>query len=123
MNIFTQFFKGGARNNDARNADIQKDLMRREADLNKTLFGPIPDGVIRDFFCLDRNTWIWYEEWVDNSGHTQMVTTRYVVRPTEILKSRNGSAYQRLTLEEARNFQKATSKYSEKVQTELYATN
>ena len=123
MNIFTQFLKLGSKAPADRKQEILKDLMRREADLNKNIFGPVPKGVIRDFFCLDKRTWIWYEEWTDEDGNIQQMTTRYVIRPTEILKSQNGGAYYRLTIAEAKNFQKATAKYAKKVKLDLYATH
>ncbi len=121
MNIFTQFLKRGVRDPEKQKQEILSALMRREANLNKSIFGPIPKGVKRDFFCLDKHTWIWYEEWTDENGKAQKITTRYVVRPTEILKSQNGGAYYRLTIAEAKNFQKATAKYVKKSKTELYA--
>lgn len=122
MNIFTQFFKKRANNPAKREQEILQDLMRREAKLNSDIFGTVPAGVKRDFFCLDKSTWIWYEEWTDNVGQKQNITTRYVIRPTEILKSRDGGAYNRLTMDEAINFQKATAKYAKKVKTHLYST-
>lgn len=120
MNIFTQFFKGNMRSPEEHKQEILQDLMRREADLNKTIFGPVPEGVKRDFFCLDKHTWVWYEEWMGANNQRQQVTTRYIVRTSGIVKSQNGGAYHRLTLEEAKNFQKATAKYAKKVGSELY---
>lgn len=121
MNIFTQFLKLGTKAPADRRQEILNDLMRREADMNKDIFGPVPEGVTRDFFCLDKSTWIWYEESTDANGSVQQMTTRYVIRPTEILKSQNGGAYYRLTIAEAKNFQKATTKYAKKVKSDLYA--
>jgi hypothetical protein len=118
MNIFTQFFKSN--NSEDRKQAILQDLMRREVEVTRDIFGPVPKGVRREFFCLDKHTWVWYEEWTDN-GQLKQMTTRYVIRPKEILKSQNGSAYRRLTLEEARNFQKATRAYYNKIKTHLYA--
>ncbi len=123
MNIFTHFFSSKSNKETVRKQAILKDLMRREADLNKNLFGPVPKGTKRDFFNLDKHTWIWYEEWTDDSGQLQQMTTRYVVRPTEILKSQNGGAYFRLTTDEAKNFQKATDSYIKNAKKNLYATS
>jgi hypothetical protein len=95
--------------------------MRREADLSRDIFGPVPKNTKREFFCLDKNTWVWFEEWTDDNGKRQQVTTRYVVRPKEILKSQNGGAYQRLTIDEAQNFYNATKAYYKKIKTHLYA--
>ncbi|MCA9328204.1 hypothetical protein KC959_00380 [Candidatus Saccharibacteria bacterium] len=119
MNIFTQFFKGT--NSEDRKQAILQDLMRREVEVTRDIFGPVPKGVRREFFCLDKHTWVWYEEWTDENGQPRQMTTRYIIRPKEILKSQNGGAYRRLTIEEALNFQKATQSYYHKIKTHLYA--
>ncbi len=119
MNIITQFFKNNlSRNKTA--AQLDNDLIRIEAKVNEKLFGPQPNGGKREFFCLDEHTWIWYEEWVDDAGDRHKVTTRYVVRPTEIVKSQNGGAYHRLTLAEADNFKQAVDTYTETSQRQIY---
>lgn len=118
MNIFTQFFKGT--NNEERKHAILQDLMRREVELTRDIFGSVPQGVRREFFCLDKHTWVWYEEWTDEQGVRRQVTTRYVVRPKEILKSQNGGAYHRLSIDEAKNFHGATQAYFHRVKNHLY---
>ena len=118
MNIFTQFFKKTS-SVDRKHAIVQ-DLMRRESELTRDIFGPVPKDRRREFFNLDKHTWIWYEEWTDGSGQRRQVTTRYIVRPKEVLKSQNGGAYNRLTLEEAQNFSKAIQTYYKRVKTHLY---
>lgn len=118
MNIFTQFFKRDT--TEARKHTIAQDLIRREVELTRDIFGPVPKGIRREFFCLDKNTWIWYEEWTNKNGVVQQVTTRYVIRPKEIIKSQNGGAYHKLSYDEARNFHRATHTYFEKVKVGLY---
>ena len=118
MNIFTQFFKKTPR--DQRAANITQDLIRREIALNADLFGAQPADGRREFFCLDTHTWIWYEEWVDENGVRRHVTTRYLIRPREILKSQNGGPNQRLTIEEAERFQEAVHSYRDRVKSKLY---
>jgi hypothetical protein len=119
MNIFTQFFKSTSPAD--RKQAVMQDLMRREAEATRDIFGPVPKGTKRDFFCLDEHTWIWYEEWTDKAGQRQQITTRYVVRPNEVLKSHNGGAYKRLTVDEAKNFQRATQSYYNRLKNHLYA--
>ena len=119
MNIFTQFFKGT--NSEERKQAILQDLMRREVALTRDIFGSVPAGTQREFFCLDKHTWVWFEEWTDSQGVRQQVTTRYIVRPKEILKSQNGGAYHLLTIEEAKNFHEATKAYYARIKTHLYA--
>lgn len=120
MGIFTQFFKGT--NSEERRHAVEQDMIRREIVLNRDIFGPVPRGTRREFFCLDRHTWIWYEEWTNSEGVRQNVTTRYVIRPKEILKAQNGGAYQRLTIDEAKNFVEATKTYYSRIKTHLYPT-
>jgi hypothetical protein len=97
-----------------RRATMQRELIRQEAVEGSKLFGPIPKGHHRQFFCLDSHSWIWYEEWKDTAGQHQQVTTRYEVRPDGVLKTQNGSAYQRLSEQEAVNFYKAAKLYIKK---------
>ncbi len=123
MNIFTQFFKRKPRNDNERRQEILRDLMRRESELNKDLFGPVPKGTRREFFNLDKNTWVWHEEWTDENGKDHAMNTRYVVRDNEVLKSQNDGPYKRLSLDEAKNFKAATAKYVKKINSELYVSH
>ena len=119
MNIFTQFFKkNGSELGTVER--INRDLMKRESELAKGIFGPMKHQGKREFFCLDSRTWVWYEEWIDDAGDKHSVTTRYLVRSREIVKSQNGGAYHRLTLDEAENFKNATKAYLGQVETGLY---
>lgn len=102
------------RNNAKRRATIERDLIRKEAQIGASVFGPVPKGHIRQFFCLDAHTWVWHEEWSD-SGQKQVVTTRYNVRPNGILKSQNGQPYQPLTPKETHNLRQAAHLYRQKV--------
>jgi hypothetical protein len=76
----------------------------------------VPASSRREFFCLDKHTWVWHEEWIDtNSGKRQVVTTRYDVRPNGVLKSQGGQAYQKIKGQEALNFYTAVEQYGQKV--------
>jgi hypothetical protein len=103
---------------DNRRAEIYKSLIHWEAQIGGQLFGPVPDGVRREFFCLDRHTWVWHEEWTDNTGRHAM-TTRYDVRPTGIVKSQGDSAYQSMSDQELKNFFSAVQMYRQRVVPEL----
>lgn len=120
MNIITQFFKKNG-SSVARTHEIHQDLMRREIELTRDIFGPVPKGVDRQFFCLDKNTWIWYEGWTDKKGIQHKVTTRYIVRPSGVIKSQNNGAYHRLSFDESKNFNRAVNLYYDKVKHGLYA--
>src|SRR3990170_4305002 len=94
-----------------RQDELYRDLIRREAKIGGTLFGTIPAGVRREFFCLDKRTWVWHEEWTGKDGKTRNKTTRYDLRPNGILKTQNGQHYQQVSPEEARNLYTAAKLY------------
>ena len=107
-------------NAEQRKAELYRNLIRHEAQIGGKLFGPIPAGGKREFFCLDRRTWVWHEEWTDENGKPRSKTTRYDVRPNGILKAQDGSSYQRVSDEEARHLKDAAVLYEKKVKSELY---
>jgi hypothetical protein len=96
-------------------------LIQEEAKIGGSLFGPIAANGRREFFCLDPHTWIWHEEWTDETGEHHVVTTRYDVRPSGVIKAQDGQPYRELTKEEARNFYQAAKLYNKRVLSELYA--
>jgi len=100
--------------------DAHRQLIRTEARIGGQVFGPIPDNRRREFFCLDKNTWIWHEEWSEDNGQRQSRTTRYDVRPTGILKAQNNGTYHMISAEEAENLYGAARVYKERVLSELY---
>ena len=102
-----------------RRANSHRSLLHYLAWRGGQVFGQIPAGNRREFFCLDANTWVWHEEWTDQSGQRQAVTTRYDVRPSGILKSQGVHSYQRLTPIEERNFRTAAKLYLADSRTEL----
>lgn len=95
--------------------EFESALMRGEAKIGGQLFGPVPKGHRREFFCLDEHTWIWHEEWVDDQGQRHVVTTRYIVRPNGIIKTLDGHTYQNLTSREAHNLAKAARLYYQRI--------
>lgn len=102
-----------------RKAEIHRALLHYQARLGGELFGPIPKGGRREFFCLDERTWVWHEEWVDQNGKRQVLTTRYDVRPTGVFKSQGANAYQMLSLAEAQNLYHAIKIYEQRIGAEL----
>lgn len=102
------------RSQDAREADFERQLIRREAGIGGKLFGAVPKGRNRQFFCLDEHTWIWHEEWADKAGR-HAVTTRYTVRQHDVIKTQNGGPARPLSATEARHFVKAVRLYQQKV--------
>ncbi len=109
-----------AQSHSDRRGELRRALIRREAKIGGELFGAIPAGHRREFFCLDPFTWIWHEEWM-HEGQRQVLTTRYEIRPGGVIKSQNGQAYRNLSLAEGRRFKSAVKLYSQRVQSEIYA--
>jgi hypothetical protein len=103
----------------ARKAEVYRELIRQEAKIGGQLFGPIPEGRRREFFCLDEHTWVWHEEWTDAKGVRRSLTTRYDVRPNGILKAQDGQPYQPLGREEALRLLHATYRYNEAIDAQL----
>ena len=122
MSLLKKIITGNAsQRHEEREAELYRSLIRREAKIGGELFGPIPEGVRREFFCLDEHTWIWHEEWIDNSGQRKIRTTRYDVRPNGILKAQDGQNYQPITERESLNFRSAVINYNKRIRNELYA--
>ena len=115
MNLLPNMPKLFAGGDDHHDSSTERELIRREAEIGGQLFGPVPSGHHRQFFCLDEHTWVWYEEWTDAAGRQQSVTTRYEVRPNGVLKIQDSGSYQRLSRDEARNLYNATELYRRRV--------
>jgi hypothetical protein len=96
-----------------RQIELERRLIRGEAQIGGKLFGPVPKGHSRQFFCLDEHTWIWHEEWIVK-GRRHAVTTRYRARPNGVGKIQNGRTT-RLSVQEARHLYKAIELYQQKV--------
>jgi hypothetical protein len=105
-----------------RQTELYRNLIRHEAKIGGSLFGPIPKNHRREFFCFDRRTWVWHEEWIDAKGKRQVKTTRYDVRPNAILKAQDGQPYQMASKEEVKNLYHASQLYKKQVLDELYST-
>jgi hypothetical protein len=102
-----------------RQAKLYRDLMRHEAKIGGQLFGPVPKGGRREFFCLDEHTWVWHEEWTEN-GQKKVRTTRYDVRDSGIIKVQDGRHYQEVSKSEAQKLYKAAKLYQKRINEELY---
>ena len=103
-----------------RRAQIYRDLIRREAKIGGELFGSVQPGSRREFFCLDKHTWIWHEEWIDQTGQRQVVTTRYDVRPNGVLKAQDGQGHRYIDAGEAQNLFTAAQLYMQRIGSEIY---
>lgn len=99
----------------------ERELIQLESEIGAKLFGPMPTGYRREFFCLDENTWIWYEEGPDSkTGKIEQSTTRYEVHDNGILKVQGGSRYTFIEGAELDNLVMATRMYYEQVARGVY---
>lgn len=101
-------------------ADLYRNLLRHEAQIGGQLFGAVPEGGRREFFCLDEHTWVWHEEWIDRNGQHQAKTTRYDIRPTGLMKVQDGR-YMPVTDEEFMRLYTAAKMYQKRIKQEIYA--
>ena len=109
----------GILSQEERDNKLYNDLVRHEARVGGKLFGPVPSGIKREFFCLDESTWLWHDEWKDKNGKKKTRTTRYEIRPDSIVKIHNGK-YQYLSKSEAARFFDAIAAYERVVMREIY---
>lgn len=99
----------------------ERELIQKESEIGAQLFGIVPEGHHRQFFNLDRNTWIWYEEWVDpTTKKRQESTIRYEIHANGVLKAQEGARYNFLEGQELINFVTAVQIYYERVMREVY---
>ena len=117
--MLRQLFRPNKHQQYNKNLELYRRIMRREAEIGGHLFGPVPIGARREFFCLDEHNWMWHEEWTDAAGHPRTKTTRYYVTPDGIFKSQDGQPQHRVEGQEAKNFEAAVKLYVEQVPSEL----
>lgn len=99
----------------------ERELIQRESNIGRELFGPVPAGHRREFFCLDEKTCVWYEEYKDDQGKPVTHTTRYEIQGDKILKAQNGAKYSYLEGAELENLLTAINLYYERVMKSVYA--
>lgn len=108
-----------AKNATLKRAEVYREAIREEAKVGGSVFGHVPAGVRREFFCLDEHTWVWHEEWKDAKGKQRVMTTRYDIRPHGVFKAQDGQPYRPVSREEAKRFLVAMKKYNALIDTEL----
>lgn len=98
----------------------ERELIKLESEIGSELFGSLPKGHRREFFCLDETTWIWHEEWLDINRKLRVATTRYEVQDQGILKVQEGARYSYLEGQELDNLMTAITMYYERIAREIY---
>ena len=96
---------------------IEQELMRKEAAIGATLFGPIPEGHLRQFVCLDEKTVLWYES---RAAGGQPITTRYEVYADHIVKVQDDQPAQIIPEVEAKTLLQAVRWYHYLVAKNVY---
>lgn len=97
----------------------ERELLALESEIGAQIFGPVPQGMRREFFCLDEHTWIWHEEKLDKKN-PQPNTIRYEINEHGVLKVQEGARYSYLEGEELKNFAVAVRMYYEQVARRVY---
>lgn len=124
-----QLFTGGVVAVDSRKKKplskyTERDLLRKESAIGRQLFGTIPAGHQREFFCLDERTWIWYEFWEDpETKQPKEQTTRFEIHTNGIIKIQENQPYRVLEGQELQNFEAAVKAYHDRVMKEVYRRN
>jgi hypothetical protein len=99
----------------------ERELIQLESEIGAKLFGDVPAGHRREFFCLDEATWIWHEEGKHpKTGKHQQQTIRYEIHADGILKVQEGAKYSFIDGTELDNFVAATGMYYEQVARGIY---
>jgi len=119
MSVFQKIFRPLTKSQAELDAEAYRRAIRETAKVGGRVFGPIPTGTRREFFCLDERTWVWHEEWKGENGKQHIRTTRYDIRPQGFFKAQNNQPYQPLTLHEAQNFLAAINRFAEMVNAEM----
>ena len=99
----------------------ERELIQLESEIGSKLFGEIPEGRRREFFCLDAKTWIWYEAGKNlQTGKFEEHTVRYEVHENGVLKVLEGARYTFIEGPELDNLIAAATMYYEQVAREIY---
>lgn len=98
----------------------ERKLIQLESAIGRDLFGPIPKGHQREFFCLDEKTCMWYESYKDDQGKQIESTTRYEIQGDKVLKAQDGARYSYLEGAELDNLMLAIDMYYERVMRSVY---
>ena len=100
--------------------DISRTLINLESKVGAQIFGPTTNGIRREFFVLDHNSWIYHEEWIDGKRKVHQNTTRYELRKDQVIKIEAGPHYFDLKGTELQNFHHAVQVYYQNVSRLVY---
>ena len=104
--------KREAPNHDARRNAVERNLINAESSVGRMVFGQVQPGHSREFFCLKKNVWIWYEDGI---------TVRYEVRKGGVYKRvENEEHFHKIEGVELQNFINATKTYLKLIKQSIY---
>ncbi len=99
----------------------RRELIKHESEIGARLFGAIPNGHHREFFCLDEYTWIWHESWIDEKTKaTNTMHVRYEFQPRGVLKVVDGVATGFVVGDELTYLLQSIQTYYKRVSREVY---
>lgn len=101
--------------------NTKEQLISRESQIGRTLFGDIPVGHQRDFFNVNEHVWVWHESWRDRLGKKHEKVVKYDVHQSGVWKRVNEGEPIHLQGQELANFVAATSLYFQYVMPEIYS--
>lgn len=94
-------------------------MIKLESDLvGSKLFGAVPKEHKREFYCLDENIWVWYEQWKEY-GERQSRMVRYEVSENQVTKNIDGM-YKKVGEAELANLRQAIHLYYTEIMHKIY---
>ncbi len=99
--------------------DRHRSLIERESRVGSSIFGSVPFGSKREFFCLDEKTWVWREKHNTKDGKVKVINTRYVIYQDRIDKIQNSEPSE-ISLDEIENLLHAMQVYTDRVAKKVY---
>ncbi len=109
-----------SQNLERKRTKLYQAYLKTEAKAGGYLFGQVPRGIQREFYCLDEQNWVWRERWLDMDGQVQVHTTEYLIKQDGIFKSENKADYQRVSKDEAESLYDAAKAYEQTIGQEIY---
>ncbi len=116
MSFFSYLLKNT--NNPKIKLSRERKLIKFESTFGRKLFGKIDQNRQREFFCLDYDTWVWYEKIRLSDGSIKENSIKYLLRERDILKSLNGELYSVVSKDETKNLLTAIKEYVKIIQNE-----
>ena len=94
-----------------RRKNEERRLINAESSLGRQIFGAVAEDYKREFFCLSKNVWLWYE-----NGSV----IRYEVREDGVFKKVNDGHSKKIEGEELAHFRSAVKTYTAAVKQNIY---